>query len=131
MPSDKVDYISKASEVEVLVNKDIKVKAHVKLLGLRVEDIPKHLLSNFSHDIDAVIAYLNFDKGQIVPYWVLNNNLPVRIRVNKLKDRGQPFSDLQFMFTGDGGSVLYKSSKQENPKQKQNDHTKGEMNNER
>lgn len=131
VPSDKVDYISKASEVEVLVNKDIKVKAHVKLLGLRVEDIPKHLLSNFSHDIDAVIAYLNFDKGQIVPYWVLNNNLPVRIRVNKLKDRGQPFSDLQFMFTGDGGSVLYKSSKQKNPKQKQNDHTKGEMNNER
>jgi hypothetical protein len=108
VPSDKVDYISKASEVEVIVNRDITLKAHLKLLGLRVEDIPKHLLSNFSHDIDAVIAYLNFDKGQVVPYWVLNDNLPVRIRVNKLNSNGRPFSDRQFIFTNDGGSVPYK-----------------------
>jgi hypothetical protein len=108
VPSDKVDYISKASDVEVIVNRDIMLKAHVKLLGLRVEDIPKHLLSNFSHDIDAVIAYLNFDKGQVVPYWVLNDNLPVRVRVNKLKSKNQPFSDRQFIFTGDGGSIPYK-----------------------
>lgn len=108
VPSDKVDYISKASDVEVIVNRDIILKAHVKLLGLRVEDIPKHLLSNFSHDIDAVIAYLNFDQGQVVPYWVLNDNLPVRVRVNKLKSKNQPFSDRQFIFTGDGGSIPYK-----------------------
>lgn len=110
VPSDKVDYISKASDVEVIVNRDIILKAHVKLLGLRVEDIPKHLLSNFSHDIDAVIAYLNFDKGQVVPYWVLNDNLPVRVRVNKLKSKNQPFSDRQFIFTGDGGSIPYKQA---------------------
>ena len=108
VPSDNVDYISKARDVEVIVNRDITLKAHVKLLGLRVEDIPKHLLSNFSHDIDAVIAYLNFDKGQVVPYWVLNDNLPVRIRVNKLNSNGRPFSDRQFIFTNDGGSVPYK-----------------------
>ena len=116
VPSDKVDYISKASEVEVIVNKDITLKAHVKLLGLRVEDIPKHLLSNFSHDIDAVIAYLNFDKGQVVPYWVLNDNLPVRVRVNKLKSKNQPFSDRQFIFTGDGGSIPYKPAGRVNTK---------------
>jgi hypothetical protein len=107
VPSDKVDYISRSSDVEVVVNRDITLKAHVKLLGLRVEDIPKHLLSNFSHDIDAVIAYLNFDQGQVVPYWVLNDNLPVRIRVNRLKSTGQPFSDRQFIFTNDGGAVPY------------------------
>lgn len=116
VPSDKVDYISKASDVEVIVNRDIMLKAHVKLLGLRVEDIPKHLLSNFSHDIDAVIAYLNFDKGQVVPYWVLNDNLPVRVRVNKLKSKNQPFSDRQFIFTDDGGSIPYKPAGRVNTK---------------
>ena len=116
VPSDKVDYISKASDVEVIVNRDIMLKAHVKLLGLRVEDIPKHLLSNFSHDIDAVIAYLNFDKGQVVPYWVLNDNLPVRVRVNRLKSKDQPFSDRQFIFTDDGGSVPYRPTKPGNAK---------------
>lgn len=118
VPSDKVDYISKASDVEVIVNRDIILKAHVKLLGLRVEDIPKHLLSNFSHDIDAVIAYLNFDKGQVVPYWVLNDNLPVRVRVNRLKSKGHPFSNRQFIFTDDGGSVPYKPANSVNIKVK-------------
>lgn len=107
VPSDKVDYISKASDVDVIVNRNIMLKAHVKLLGLRVEDIPKHLLSNFSHDIDAVIAYLNFDKGQVVPYWVLNDNLPVRVRVNRLREEGKPFNGRQFIFTNDGGAVPY------------------------
>ncbi len=116
VPSDKVDYISKASDVEVIVNRDIMLKAHVKLLGLRVEDIPKHLLSNFSHDIDAVIAYLNFDKGQVVPYWVLNDNLPVRVRVNRLKSKDRPFSNRQFIFTDDGGSVPYRPTKPGNAK---------------
>ena len=69
-----------------------------------------------NHDIDAVIAYLNFDKGQVVPFWVLNDNLPVRIRVNKLKSNGRPFSDRQFIFTNDGGSVPYKSLKHRNTK---------------
>lgn len=125
VPSDKVDYISKASELDVIVNRNIILKAHVKLLGLRVEDIPKHLLSNFSHDIDAVIVYLNFDKGQVVPYWVLNDNLPVRVRANRFKSKEQPFSDRQFIFTGDGGSIPYNPVKSGNTKrQKPNGYTK-------
>ena len=81
IPAHQVKYINNQKQVDIIVNDDIVLKAHMSILGLRVEDIPKHLLSNFSHDIDAVIAYFLFDKDQYVPFWVLNNHLPVRIRV--------------------------------------------------
>lgn len=81
IPAHQVKYINNQKQVDVIVNDDIILHAHMSLLGLRVEDIPKHLLSNFSHDIDAVIAYFLFDKDQYVPFWVLNNHLPVRVRV--------------------------------------------------
>lgn len=81
IPANQVKYINNDKRVEVIVNDDLTFYAHMSLLGLRVEDIPKHLLSNFSHDIDAVIAYFTFDKGQYLPYWVLNYKVPVRVRV--------------------------------------------------
>ncbi len=81
IPAHQVKYINNQKQVEIIINDDITLYAHMSLLGLRVEDIPKHLLSNFSHDIDAVIAYFLFDKDQYVPFWVLNNHLPVRVRV--------------------------------------------------
>ena len=81
IPAHQVKYINNQKQVEIIINDDLTLYAHMSLLGLRVEDIPKHLLSNFSHDIDAVIAYFLFDKDQYVPFWVLNNHLPVRVRV--------------------------------------------------
>lgn len=81
-PSNKVKYLNNNDTVEVIVNDDITLKARLSLIGVRVEEIPKHLLSNFSHDIDAVIASFTFLPGQLVPFWVLTDNLPVRIRVN-------------------------------------------------
>ena len=82
IPAHQVKYINNQKQVDIIVNDDIVLKAHMSILGLRVEDIPKHLQSNFSHDIDAVIAYFLFDKDQYVPFWVLNNHLPVRVRVH-------------------------------------------------
>lgn len=83
--SNKVKHINKNDTVEVIVNDDITLMAQLSLIGLRVEEIPKHLLSNFAHDIDAVIASFTFLPGQLVPFWVLTDNLPVRIRVNNFK----------------------------------------------
>jgi len=81
IPANQVKYINNNKRVEVIVNDDLTFYAHMSLLGLRVEDIPKHLLSNFSHDIDAVIALFTFDVGQKIPFWVLNDHVPVRVRV--------------------------------------------------
>ena len=92
IPSNKVKYINKKGNVEIIVNDDITLKARLSLLGMRVEEIPKHLVSNFAHDIDAVIAYFTFLPGQQVPFWVLTDNLPVRVRTNNFQAEDEEFA---------------------------------------
>lgn len=92
IPSNKVKYINKKGYVEVIVNDDITLKAKLSIIGVRVEQIPKHLLSNFSHDVDAVIAYFTFTPGQQVPFWVLTDNLPVRVRTNNFQIEDEEFA---------------------------------------
>lgn len=92
IPSNKVKYINKKGNVEVIVNDDITLKAKLSIIGVRVEQIPKHLLSNFSHDVDAVIAYFAFTPGQKVPFWVLTDNLPVRVRTNNFQIENEEFA---------------------------------------
>lgn len=95
VPSDKVKYINKNDTVEVIVNDDITLTAQLSLIGIRVEEIPKHLVSNFAHDIDAVIASFTFLPNQLVPFWVLTDNLPVRVRVNNFTtDDSEPSSPI-------------------------------------
>jgi hypothetical protein len=84
VPSKKIKYIESPDDADVIVNKDLVLKAKLQMVGLRVEEIPKHLQSNFSHDANAVVAVFTFKPNQRVPAWVMCNKLPVRIRVNKI-----------------------------------------------
>lgn len=84
VPSEKIKYMESPDDADVIVNKDLVLKAKLQIVGLRVEEIPKHLQSNFSHDANAVVAVFTFKPNQRVPAWVMSNKLPVRIRVNKI-----------------------------------------------
>ena len=84
VPSKKIKYMESPDDADVIVNKDLVLKAKLQMVGLRVEEIPKHLQSNFSHDANAVVAVFTFKPNQRVPAWVMSNKLPVRIRVNKI-----------------------------------------------
>ena len=84
VPNDMIKYMESPDDADVIVNKDLKLKAKLQMVGLRVEEIPKHLQSNFSHDANAVVAVFTFIPNQRVPAWVMSNKLPVRIRVNKI-----------------------------------------------
>ena len=84
VPSEKIKYMESPDDADVIVNKDVVLKAKLQMVGLRVEEIPKHLQSNFSHDANAVVAVFTFKPNQRVPAWVMSNKLPVRIRVNKI-----------------------------------------------
>ena len=84
VPSEKIKYMESPDDADVIVNKDLVLKAKLQMVGLRVEEIPKHLQSNFSHDANAVVAVFTFKPNQRVPAWVMSNKLPVRIRVNKI-----------------------------------------------
>lgn len=85
VPSEKIKYMESPDDADVIVNKDLVLKAKLQMVGLRVEEIPKHLQSNFSHDANAVVAVFTFKPNQRVPAWVMSNKLPVRIRVNKIR----------------------------------------------
>ena len=84
VPNDMIKYMESPDDADVIVNKDLQLKAKLQMVGLRVEEIPKHLQSNFSHDANAVVAVFTFNPNQRVPAWVMSNKLPVRIRVNKI-----------------------------------------------
>lgn len=105
VPSDKVKYMNNDGIVDVIINDEIILKARLSIIGMRVEDIPKHLLSNFSHEVDAVVAYFTFLPHQTVPFWVLTDNLPVRIRTNNLKTVGRPFTDREYEIREDNNVV--------------------------
>lgn len=90
VPSEKIKYMESPDDADVIVNKDLVLKAKLQMVGLRVEEIPKHLQSNFSHDANAVVAVFTFKPNQRVPAWVMSNKLPVRIRVNKISAMFDP-----------------------------------------
>lgn len=103
VPNDKVKYLACPDDAEIIVNKDITLKARLAKVGLRVETIPRHLLSNFSHDADAVIAYYTFLPYQQVPDWVMTNKLPVRVRLNKIKAMAFPKELPQYIIPDEKG----------------------------
>ena len=84
VPNDMVKYMESPDDADIIINKDLELKAKLQMVGLRVEEIPKHLQSNFSHDANAVVAVFTLNPNQRVPAWVMSNRLSVRIRVNKI-----------------------------------------------
>lgn len=84
VPNDMVKYMESPDDADIIINKDLELQAKLQMVGLRVEEIPKHLQSNFSHDANAVVAVFTLNPNQRVPAWVMSNKLPVRIRVNKI-----------------------------------------------
>ncbi len=90
VPSDKVKFLESPADADIIINSDVVVKAKLSKVGLRVEEIPKYLQGNFMHDANAVVGYFTFNPYQHVPEWAMTNNLPVRIRINKLKAMAEP-----------------------------------------
>lgn len=80
VPNNQVRNVVRRRKVEVVVNDDIVLNASLSMLGIRVDEIPRHLVSNFAHDVDAVVAYFTLAPNQKVPAWVLTDHLPVRVR---------------------------------------------------
>lgn len=68
----------------VIVNRDISYNATVIAMGVRTEEIPPELRNNLSRDHIAAIAVLNIDDGQLIPFWSLVNNMPVKVRIHNL-----------------------------------------------
>lgn len=81
VPIDKMRNVTNNSHATIIVNDDIEYLAHVTILGMRTEMIPEHLRSYFSKKNTAVIALLNLDPGQTIPFWSVASGLPVTVRI--------------------------------------------------
>jgi len=86
MPDD-MKYVNYHSHAEIIVNDEVSYTGTVMMLGARTEEIPGELRNTLSRDHTASIVIFDIDPNQDIPYWSLSDHVPVRIRINKLKDR--------------------------------------------
>ncbi|MEG2070229.1 MAG: hypothetical protein RR034_02495 [Bacteroidales bacterium] len=80
---DQMKYLSARQTVEIYITNDMKFKGYASTRGVRVSEIPKHLQSKFMKNIEAIEVRVDFDVNSDVPFWVITNNLPVKIKVKK------------------------------------------------
>lgn len=69
---------------KIYVNDELNFDAHVMMTGVRSEDIPENLRSYFAKANKALIAILNIDEGQIIPFWSATSGLPVKVKIRNL-----------------------------------------------
>lgn len=96
---DQMKYINRNTQAEVIVNNDVSFTASVLMLGTRTEEIPGELRSTLSRDHTAVIVVLGVDTGQVIPFWTLVKNIPVRIRVNNFEEEEEEVENYMMFHT--------------------------------
>ena len=84
LAEDKVGRIRRDCNVEVFFSDEISAKARFGYIGLRTEELPEHLKSNFMRQGKVLIAKVNVLDNQELPFWTFTDNLPVRIRMPNL-----------------------------------------------
>lgn len=85
----EMKHINRNTQAEVIVNDDVSFTASVLMLGTRAEEIPGELRNTLSRDHTAVIVVMGVDTGQVIPFWTLVKNIPVRIRINNIESKMQ------------------------------------------
>lgn len=113
--------INRNTQAEVIVNDDVSFTASVLMLGTRTEEIPGELRSTLSRDHTAVIVVMGVDTGQVIPFWTLVKNIPVRIRINNIESKMQEdeVTDYMMFHTTHGlirpGDKYYETLQEEQP----------------
>ena len=93
----EMKHINRNTQAEVIVNDDVSFTASVLMLGTRTEEIPGELRSTLSRDHTAVIVVMGVDTGQVIPFWTLVKNIPVRIRINNIESKMQEDEETDYM----------------------------------
>ena len=93
----EMKHINRNTQAEVIVNDEVSFTASVLMLGTRTEEIPGELRSTLSRDHTAVIVVMGVDTGQVIPFWTLVKNIPVRIRINNFKSQVENDDDVDYM----------------------------------
>ena len=84
VPVNLTSHIKDNMPAKIYVNDELNFDAHVMMTGVRSEDIPENLRSYFAKANKALIALLNIDEGQIIPFWSATSGLPVKVKIRNL-----------------------------------------------
>lgn len=84
VPVNLTNRIKDNMPAKVYVNDDLSFESHVRMTGVRSEDIPENLRSYFAKANKALIAILTIDEGQIIPFWSATAGLPVKVKIRNL-----------------------------------------------
>ncbi len=84
VPVNLTNRIKDNMQAKIYVNDELNFDAHVMMTGVRSEDIPENLRSYFAKANKALIALLNIDEGQIIPFWSATSGLPVKVKIRNL-----------------------------------------------
>lgn len=99
---DQMRHINRNTQAEVIVNNDVSFSASVLMLGTRTEELPTQLRSTLSQNHTAVVVVLGPDPDQIIPFWCLVKNIPVKIRINNFKKYEHEKKDYMLFNTSSG-----------------------------
>lgn len=103
IPVDKINNITYNSNAEVVVNENLSFSAHVSVIGMRTEVIPENLRSYFTKKNTALIANLDIDYDQTIPFWSVAPGLPVVVRIKNIETwRSDAKSNYIWVTTGEG-----------------------------
>lgn len=98
----QMKHINQYSWAEVIVNDEVSFKASVLMLGTRTEEIPGELRSRLSRDHTSVVVLMEIDPDQVIPFWALLDNVPVRIRLNNFRKSPKRHDDYVLYHTTKG-----------------------------
>lgn len=109
VPIDKADKIQNNQKAQIIINDKHTFNAHVTIKGVRSELIPENLRSFFTRENTALIAILEIDEGQVIPFWGATNGLPVTIRLKNYRMWGEEEPHNNEMLYKVGHGVIFNS----------------------
>lgn len=111
IPPDQIHNITYNSLAEIVVNENLSFDAHVSIIGMRTEEIPENLRSYFTKKNTALIAKLDLDFDQRIPFWSVASGLPVTIRIKNL-ETWQDDTPSNYLWVTTGAGVSDESLKE-------------------
>lgn len=111
VPSEDMPKIRKYKEVDIIVNDELKVRGEFGMVGVRTEELPSHLKSNFTRQGRVSIVQVKVLPGQVVPQWAIMDGLPVKVRINNLTQHGEPLNYDNSMWFNMGHGMIEESKR--------------------
>jgi hypothetical protein len=103
VPVEKIHQVKKGKRVTIDMGSDVTLQGEFGLVGVRTEELPKDLRSNFARQGRVMIAQVLVDTGQVVPFWCVTDGAPIRVSFPNFRPSFNPKSGPDMFYVTGGG----------------------------